>query len=51
MPIKKMSSTEGKSLSRKRKNDASKTLDEQTKKQRKPPEPSKLDIVSTSNNL
>jgi hypothetical protein len=41
----------GRPLSRKMKHDASKTLGEQTKKQRDTLELYKLDIVSTWNNL
>jgi hypothetical protein len=50
MPIKKMSPTEGRPLQRKMKHDASKTLDEWTKKQRDTLEFCNLDIVSTWNN-
>jgi hypothetical protein len=42
---------EGRTLSRKVKHDASKTLDEWTKKQHDTLELCKLDIVSTCNNL
>jgi hypothetical protein len=46
-----MPSTEGRPMSRKRKNDSSKTLEEWTKKQCETPRASKLDIVKTGNNL
>jgi hypothetical protein len=50
MPIKKMPPTEGRPLQRKMKHDASKTLDEWTKKQHNTLEFCNLDIVSTWSN-
>jgi hypothetical protein len=43
--------TEGRPLSRKTKNDASKTFDEWTKKKHETPTTTKMDIWSTRNNL